>query len=137
MADSFKVDSSELDQLAADLGQVSHNAGPNVRKAITVTSLKVKTDWQAPLKGSKTLPGLPYAITFDITTFQGFGASVIKAEIGFDKDRNQGPLGNISEYGAPTITGRGYGLKALQTNESDFQKGLEIALEQAERKAGL
>lgn len=130
-------DFSELDQLAADLGQVADKAGPKINSAINVTSLKVKRAWQEPLKGSRSLPALPYAITYDITTFQGFGSSVIKSEIGFDKSRNQGALGNVSEFGTPNTTGRGFGLKALESNQGDFLRGLDIALEQAEKEAGL
>lgn len=130
-------DFSEIDQLAADLGKVADNAGPNVRKAMEVTSLKVKRDWQEPLKGSSTLPALPYAITYDLTVGVGVGTTVLESEIGFDKSRNQGPLGNVSEFGTPTVTGRGYGLRALEQNQADFEKGLEIALEQAERKGNL
>lgn len=130
-------DFSELDQLAADLGEVPEKAGPNIAKAITVSSIKVKESWQEPLKGSATLPRLPYALSFDITNLQAFGVSVIKSEIGFDKEKPQGALGNVSEYGTPTITGRGYGIAALHANEADFVKGLSVALEQTERAAGL
>ena len=125
-------DFSELNELARDLGTVASNAGPRVRRAIDITSQRIKRDWQEPLKGSVTLPGLPYAITYDVTVFQGFGVTVIQSEIGFDKARNQGPLGNISEYGSPTIGPRGYGLAALQKNEADLDKGLSVALAQAE-----
>lgn len=137
MADGIEVDFSELDQLAADLGEVAKDAGPNINKAINVTAINIKKAWQEPLKGSAQLPRLPYAIGYDVSSAQLFGQSVIKAEIGFDKDKPQGPLGNISEFGTPTTTGRGYGLKALSDNEEDFAKGLEIATEQAERRAGL
>lgn len=130
-------DFSELTQLAADLGEVGENVGPNIRKAITGTSLGVKKAWQEPLRGSKTLGGLVPALSFDITTAQVFGVSVIKSEIGFDKDKAQGPLGNISEFGSPTIAGRGYGIAALEANQEDFQRGLEKATEDAEKEAGL
>lgn len=132
-----EFDFSEIDQLAADLGEVADNAGPNIRKAIEVTALRIKKDWQEPLKGSATLPGLFYALSYDVDLLQGFGASVLKAEIGFDPDRFQGRLDNISEFGTPTVTGRGFGLRALEKNQADFEKGLDIALEQAERKGNL
>lgn len=145
MADGVIIDNSELNKLAADLGDVSDIAGPLIVKAVEVTSLKIKKDWQEPLKGSEYLPGLPYAVTYDIggnvslvrNALGGGGTDVVVSEIGFDKGRNQGPLGNVSEYGTPTVTGRGYGIRALEKNEGDFQNGLDIALEQAERKAGI
>jgi len=130
-------DFSELTQLAADLGKVGDKVGPNINSAIKGTSLGVKKAWQEPLRGSKTLGGLVPALSFDITTGQFFGVSVIKSEIGFDKDKAQGPLGNISEYGSPTIAGRGYGIAALEANQEDFVRGLEIATRDAEKEAGL
>lgn len=130
-------DFSELSQLAADLGQVGDKVGPNINTAITGTSLGIKKAWQEPLRGSKTLGGLVPALSFDITTADLFGQSVIKSEIGFDKSKAQGPLGNISEYGSPTIAGRGYGLAALEANQADFVRGLEIATRDAEKEAGL
>lgn len=127
-------DFSELTALSASLGKVADTAGPNIVKAITGTSLGVKKAWQAPLEGSATLGGLPRAIDFDITS----DGKTIESEIGFSKSRGgQAALGNISEYGSPTIAGRGFGLKALEDNEPDFIRGLEIALEQAEKEAGL
>lgn len=125
-------DFSEVNQLIIDLGQVPANAGRNIIAAVTVTSFKIKKAWQEPLKGSSSLPALPYALSYDVVS----DGRKVEAEIGFDKGRNQGPLGNISEFGSPTITGRGFGLKALADNQSDFEKGLDIAIEQAERQAG-
>lgn len=126
-------DFSELTRLAADLGEVADDAGPNIRTAVVVTSLKVKKDWQEPLKGSRTLPALPYALGFDVTS----DGHEIHSEIGFDKARNQGPLGNISEYGSPSITGRGFGIAAIEANQEDFVHGLDLATKALERKAGL
>lgn len=126
-------DFSELTRLSINLGEVAANAGENVVKAFKVTSIKTKESWQEPLKGSATLPHLPYAIDFDITS----DGRTIESEIGFNKSKRQGPLGSISEYGTPTIPGRGYGIKALEDNQADFVRGLDIALEQAEKEAGL
>jgi len=137
MADDMKFDFTEINALAADLGKVADNAGPNIRKAVEITSLLIKRDWQAPLKGSKTLPALPYALTYDVGAKLGLGGSTVESEIGFDRGRKQGQLGHISETGSPTIAGRGYGLAALAANRADFEKGLAIALEQAQKKAGL
>jgi len=137
MADGVEYDLTELDQLSASFGAVPDHVGPNINTAITGTSMGIKKAWQAPLKGSRTLPMLPYAISFDIAVGHFFGASVIKSEIGFDKEKPQGALGNVSEYGTPTISGRGHGAAALHANEDDFQRGLEIAVELAERAAGL
>jgi hypothetical protein len=126
-------DFSDVSKLAADLGRVPDNAGPFLRQAITGTSMGVKKAWQQPLKGSATLPGLVSALSFDIKS----DGKSIESEIGFDLGRGQGPLGGISEFGSPTIAGRGYGLKALEDNQADFVKGIEAALDDALKKGGL
>lgn len=137
MSDGVLIDFSELNQLAASLENVAANAGKNVRQAVEITSRKIKDGWRDKLKGSVYLPALPYAITYDVTTFSGFGASVIQSEIGPDKDRNQGALGNISEFGTVNNPPRGFGLATLQENLKDYEDGLALALADAERVAGV
>ena len=133
MTDSFSIDSSEVDRLVADLGTVASTAGQYIRKAVEVAAVNNKKDWAEFAKGLKHLPAFPSSITYDITTFQGFGASIISAEIGPDKSRSQGALGNIVEYGSVNNAPKSYGANALKANESDYQRGLVAALEDAER----
>jgi hypothetical protein len=134
---SSDFDFSELNRLAADLGDVPKKSGPLLRKAIEVTARNVKDSWRSKLKGSQTLPGLPAAVSYDVSTFQGFGVSILQAEIGFDKTKPQGALGNVSEYGTPTVAPRGFGHAALQENQADFEKGIGIAVDQALGEVGL
>lgn len=139
MTDSVSFDSSELNYLAADLGEVARGIIPNVTTAVTVTARHVKDAWRDKLKGSETLPGLPHAVTYDVDKNTVFGVDVIRAEIGFAKDRNQGRLGNISEFGTPSAPSalRGYGHAALEENQEDFERGIGIALGDTLREAGL
>lgn len=130
-------DFSELDSLAADLGEVPKNAGPLINSALQHTAVEVKKSWQKRVKGAKHLPGLPAAIDYDVSTFQGFGASVLKIEVGFNKDKPQGALGNVNEFGTPLVAGRGHGMAALEDNIADFEKGLGDAARDAEKEAGL
>lgn len=136
MTDRIVADFTELDQLAADLGEISSNAGPYVRKATEVSAHKIRDDWRQNLQGLPHLPALPYAITYDISTFYGLGQSVIQAWIGPDKERNQGALGNFTEFGSVNNPPRGDGHAALQRFEKDFEYGLSKALEDAERASG-
>lgn len=137
MADGIEFDFGEIDQLAASLGEVADDVGPNIRSAVMVTSINIKDGWREKLDGSATLWGLPIAVGFDITVAHGIEGSSIQSDIGFDIGRGQGPLGGISEFGSPTVAPRGYGLQTLLENEGDFEKGLQIAVESTERKAGL
>jgi hypothetical protein len=138
VSDGVFVDFSELNQIAAALADVPANAGKHVRAAVEVTSVKVKKSWREKLDGSRTLPGLPFAVTYDVITSSTLGRdSVIQSEIGFDKDKNQGPLGNVSEFGTVNNPPRGFGLAALQENLKDYEDGLAQALADAEHAAGI
>ena len=130
-------DFGAVDQLVVDLDTAADGTGDFLRKAVEVASINIKQAWQEPLKGSPTLPVLAYAVTYDIDVAVFGLGSGIKSEIGFDKSRAQGPLGNISEYGTPSIPGRGFGIRALEQNQGDFQRGIERAVDDALRKAGL
>lgn len=130
-------DFSALDRLAADLGEVPKKTAPFLRKALNVSSIKVKNSWRDKLKGSISFKHLPGAVNYDILTFRGFGVSLYQSEIGFDKGRPQGALGNISEYGTATTPPSGFGHAALQENQEDFQYGIEKAVGDALKAAGL
>ena len=147
MSDEINFDFTELDQLAAALGKLPDTAGPFINTALKVTSGNVK---DAALKSieadnpSGRWDGAQGAVDYDITTFEGFGASVIKSEIGYNPDRygDKARLGNLREYGAPGADGVPLAphndlLNALHANEADFVKGLAIALKDAEKAAGL
>lgn len=136
MSDTIVFDFSELDQLAADLGEVPTNAGRYVRQAVEVSARNVRDDWRENLQGLAHAPALPYAVTYDIAVLQGFGQSVCKAEIGPDKERPQGALGNFTEFGSVHNAPRGDGHAALQKFEKDFEYGLNKALEDAEKASG-
>lgn len=98
MPDFIGVDMSEVNALAADLMATSLRTLPVVEKVTEVAAVKIKKDAQKRIKSADRygrLPGYPSSITYDTATR---GVSV-SAEIGPDKDRNQGPLGNVLEYG--------------------------------------
>jgi len=139
MSDGIDFDLHELDQLAAVLGKVPDIAGPFINSAIQFTSVRVKKAAQKKVSASKRWKSMAPSIDYEVTTFQGFGASVLKSEIGYNKGKGSGARGNIREFGAPKHNTPPSNdlLISLHENEADFQKGLGIALEQAEKKAGL
>lgn len=135
-------DLSEVLKLAADLGEVPGNAGPLLNSAVQLTAVKVKKA-AAKTVGSrrKSWSVAAGSIDYDVKADPG-AVSTLTAEVGYNKSKRAGPLGNLIEFGAP---GAPNGLlaphndlaNALHENEADFQKGLEIALKDAERRAGL
>lgn len=136
MAD-IEFDFSEVNAFAADLGDAPAKIGPFVNSAIQFTSRKIQGEARKKVRrGSKAWRAAAVAITYDVTTFQGFGQSVIKSEIGYEKDRRAGALGNLREYGAPDSPSGPlaphYDLAAsLDEEELDFIRGMEKATEDA------
>ena len=115
-------DFSELSKLAADLGNATANVQKNARIAVEVTARHVKDDWRKPLSQSEFIPRGAHTVSYDVTA----GPEGITAEIG-PVLGGPGALVGMLEYGTPTTPPTGYGHAALQKNEADFIKGLQIA----------
>ena len=147
MPDSMGSDFSEIEALARDLGQVSSLAGPFLRQAIEVTSGKVKKTAQDSVKRddrSKRFKNLPGTIDYDITVEAGAGGSSLSSEIGYNRERygDRAKTGNLREFGAPNADGVPLAphndlLNALHENEKDLEFGIDKALRDAEKLAGL
>lgn len=84
-------DMTELGQLAADLGKGNAKVVRDTRAAIEVGARALKKAAQKRVTGLAHAPSAPDAITYDLHG--------LNAEIGYDKSRRQGALGNILEYG--------------------------------------
>jgi len=130
-------DFSELDVLAADLGKVAGNAGPLINSAVQVTAGKIKAAARASVKGgAKSWKALPAAIDYDVKGAASVLGSLIQVDIGY-KLGGAGSLGGIREFGSPYAVPHNDLANALHANEDDFERGLLMAAEQAEREAGL
>ena len=135
---SINFDFSELNTLAADLGKVAGNTGPFINSAVQFTSNLIKDAARKSVNDvDRRWKALPSAIDYEVTTFQGFGASVIKSEIGYNRDKPAGHLGNIREFGKPKIAPHLDLQTALTENEADFEKGLGDAINDALKAGGL
>lgn len=84
-------DLTQLDALAADLGKGTAKTVAETRAAIEASALVVKNATRKRWSGLKHAPSLADAVTYDMHG--------LSAEIGPDKDRRQGALGNILEFG--------------------------------------
>lgn len=85
-----------LHELEADLQTAIDEALPAVEKVTSKGALNIKRATQAAWQGLAHAPSLPSAVSYDITT-SGLG---VAAEIGPDKAKRQGALGNLLEYGS-------------------------------------
>lgn len=121
------VDVIGINALVADLEAFPTRLAANVVKAVRVTSQKVRDDARSRIAGHKYLPAYPYSITHDTkVTAEG-----VEGEIGPDKGRAQGPLGNIVEYGTSKNAPLPHLGPALDANAEDLVTGIEIAVSQA------
>lgn len=126
-------DFSEVDALIADLGDAPATIGPFVNSALQFTANNVKKSAQRSVSnGDKSWRSAVKSIGYDVTTFQGFGKSVLKVEVGYDKQERAGALGNLREFGAPDSPAGPLGPHndlaiALEENEIDFIRGVERA----------
>lgn len=116
-------DFSELYELAADLTHVPDTANRNIKKAIEVTARHIKDDWR---RGADRTGLGKYAADIDYDMEYPRGA--IAAEIG-PTIGDSGSFGLVEEGGpgvksAPQHAGR----DAVEANEEDFLRGLEIAI---------
>lgn len=91
----MSTDVSALNRLVSDMEAASGAVQRESRGVLQKGALNVKMDAQKFASGLAHAPHYPSSITYD-TRITAHG---IVAEIGPDKSRTQGALGNILEYG--------------------------------------
>src|SRR5215207_6083416 len=113
-------DVGDLERELAEAGaSPSATAGPVVRRAL----MNIKEDSRRRISGHPTLPHLPRAISYDSQdTPKG-----AKGEVGPDKSRKQGPLGNIAEFGTVNNAPKPFMAPAGEAEEPRFVKAMEAA----------
>lgn len=124
--------SDDLRSLAADLTATGPAVRPFARKALQVTARHMKDDWRA----SAARSGLE-SYAADITYETRETASSLVADIG-PTIGDAGSFGFVEEGGervesSPQHAAR----KALEENEPDFERGVELAVAAALRSVGL
>lgn len=120
MADGFSVDTSDLDKLVASLVRATAATVPAVDAVVAKGALNIKTDAARRASGLAHAPAYPRSITYD--TFHTPRTS--QAVIGPDKDRRQGALGNILEYGTIKNAPVPHLGPALDAEAPKFEKAL-------------
>ncbi|MFI2664882.1 hypothetical protein [Micromonospora carbonacea] len=116
-----KIETRELHLLAVDLDEAAAAAPGEVRKVVQKGALNIKTDWRRRWTGHPHAPRLPYAVTYD-TRETPTGSS---AEIGPDKEKTQGALGNLFEFGSVNNAPIPGGIPAAEAEKPRFEKALE------------
>jgi len=117
----------QLTKLAGDLAEAAVSATAAAKPVVSKGALNVKKTARQLAPSGPHTPAYRYSITYD--TFVRGGQVV--AEIGPDKDRNQGPLGNIFEYGTSEHPPQPHMGPALEQEADPFERFLSAALEKA------
>lgn len=112
------ADVRELTQLAAAFERNIPEAETQMTAIVTRGALGVKNDWKANaiITSRRHARAYPYSVSYDVRPIPG-GA---QAEIGPDKGRRQGPLGNLLEYGTSRQAGHNDGGRALLAEAPRF-----------------
>jgi hypothetical protein len=90
------IDASEVRTLAVDLAAAGGRMDARSRATIRKAAVRIKAGLRAEFGGHDYAPGVGPAVDFDT---YGSG-SFYGAEIGVNKDRYQGPLGNLLAFGS-------------------------------------
>lgn len=93
---SMRFDVTQVKELAVDLTLAGAGIVPAARAVIEKGALNIKTGARARVTGFPHAPSAPAAISYDMN----ISATAVEAEIGYDKGKRQGALGNLLEYGS-------------------------------------
>ena len=91
-----RVEHGDLDRWVLTLDEAVSAAPDEAAKVVEKGALNIKDGWRRRWSGHAHAPALPNAVTYD--TYRGLRGP--GAEIGPDKDKRQGDLGNLFEYGS-------------------------------------
>lgn len=117
----IKVRTTGLDEWQQVLREAREKAPKETRKVVVKGAQNIKADWRKGWEGFRHAPSLPTAVGYDV----GKAAEVVKAEIGPDKRKRQGALGNLLEFGSVNNPPHPAGALALEAEAPRFTEALE------------
>jgi hypothetical protein len=120
----FELTVTGLDELIHAMNRVERRLSKGADAVVRRGALNIKKDWARRWSGLAHAPAVPRAISYDVDS----SAAEVCAEIGADKQRRQGALGNILEFGTVKNAPIPAGMPALAAEEPRFVRALvEVA----------
>lgn len=110
------IDARELLALQRHLTTAAQRTATQAVGVVSRGALQIRRDWSGRWSGHGHIPALPASISYDLTS----SGLAISAEIGPDKERRQGALGNLLEFGSVKNAPMPGGLPALAAEEPRF-----------------
>jgi hypothetical protein len=114
-------DTSEVHDLARVFGRAAGSAAKDVRPVVQKGLLNIKTGARRRVAGIRHAPSYPAAITYE-SHDTPTGA---RGEVGPDKEKRQGALGNIFEHGTVKNAPIPHMLPEANLEEPRFNKALQ------------
>ena len=108
-----------------DYDDAQSHVDTELRAVVNRGAFNIRRDWRRRWSGYAHLRHLPNAVTYDV----GGTGGTYTAEIGPDKSRRQGPLGNIIEFGSVNNAPIRGGLPAALAEEPRFERAVADAAE--------
>lgn len=117
------IDLGDLDALTVRIVAAAAGVEREGRGIVSRGALNIKTDWRANATASAGRHArlYPFTINYDVTETAG----VIEAEIGPDKAKPQGALGNLLEFGSVRNPPHNDGGRALEAEAPRFAAAVE------------
>lgn len=116
----FTVDVSEVGRLAGNLGKIAGAAVKDVDLVVKKGAQNVKDEMQADARGSVHFKGMAGSISYD----SAYSVGAVRYEVGPDKSRRGGALGNIYYFGTSRGGGSGDLEKPIRSEEPRLQSAL-------------
>lgn len=132
MADrGWGIESPEAEALVKELRRIRSRLKPAMRGVAVKGAMNIRDDARARILAQASkgyVAQYPRSITYTVTESSG---SIVGVEIGPDKDRPQGALGNILEYGTSKNPPYPHLQPAFEAEQDNFERYLGDAAEAA------
>lgn len=119
---TIRFDDHELVALTKDLDRAAAIAPAEAAKVVTKGAVNIKNDARRRISGLAHAPAYPYSITFDDVHVSKVWVQTV---IGPDKNKRQGALGNVLEYGTRKNPPRPHMGPAGEAEEPKFARAME------------
>lgn len=122
---SFYIDTSELRRLSENFGKIAGSAVKDVDLVVKKGAQNVKEEMAADVRTSRHFvgkkgPGLESSMSYD----SAYSVGTVRYEVGPDKSRPGGALGNIYYFGTSRGGGSGDIEKPIRSEEPRLQSAL-------------
>ncbi|MBX6358155.1 MAG: hypothetical protein IRZ05_20190 [Micromonosporaceae bacterium] len=118
---TLRIDHGDIDRWVIKLDKAVSAVPDEAAKVVEKGALNIKNGARKRISGLKHAPAYPRSIGYDI----GWDLRGPVAEIGPDKNKRQGALGNILEFGSPTSAPHPHIRPALDEELPRYEKAME------------